>query len=233
MISSSTKDWNQAHEWSTIDFSTQSTFETYCPKSAFHVAHKSDHAFSFTVREANGETFTFGLGVNPTIPEASNGVAIDRVETFQGISNYEHKADWDSYEIETKSFAEEVIDVELESDDIYSFLKKNAPNSSVWPGDSEIISWMGEYDNQVLVSVGALVRWRSQRVMLVSIATDEAHRSKGFAQQLVRKSLSKARSLGIERVGLGVVASNAPAKVVYERLGFRLIREFSRYAIND
>lgn len=232
MTSSSTKDWNQAHEWSKIDSSIQSTFETYCPKSAFIVAHKSNHAFSFTVREANGESFCFGLGVDPTIPEASHGVAVDRGETFQSIFHYGHMADWDSYEIETKSFTEEVIEAPLANDDIHRFLTKNAPNSSVWPGNSEVITWMGEYDNQVLVCVGALVRWRSERVMLVSIATDEDYRNKGFAQQLVRKSLSKARSLGINRVGLGVVASNAPAKAVYERLGFRLMREFSRYAIN-
>lgn len=231
LTSSSTKDWNQAHEWSKVDLSNQSTFETYCPKSVFHLAHKSDHAFSFTIREANGETFTFGLGVNPTIPETSNGVAIDRGETFQGISDYELRADWDSYEIDTSSFTEEVKEVSLSDEDIHRLLTKNAPNSSVWPGDPELICWMGERENQSLVCVGALVRWRSQRVMLVSIATDEAHRGKGFAQLLVRKSLCKAHSLGIDRVGLGVVASNAPAKAVYERLGFRLIREFSRYAI--
>ena len=41
--------------------------------------------------------------------------------------------------------------------------------------------------------------------------------------------LSRLHSLGVRRVGLGVFAANAPAKRLYEKVGFELLQELRAY----
>ena len=46
------------------------------------------------------------------------------------------------------------------------------------------------------------------------------HRGKGLGERLARAALDAARAIGIERVELGVYATNERAIALYERLGF-------------
>ena len=230
MISSSTKDWSQAQEWFRANFSTASTFDTYCPELAFLSAYKSEGSLSFSVKDSDSEIFTFGLGPNPYIPENSTGVAVDRGVLFEGVEKYELKANWDSYEVSTQSFTGQGAGFINDSEQIAAFLKRNAPELSVWPGDPEIIFWSAEYLDSNLASIAAAVRWRSGAVMLASIATQEEFRGRGIAKLLVRKTLASLRDIDVEKVGLGVVSTNAAAEAVYEAIGFKVVREFSRFS---
>jgi ribosomal protein S18 acetylase RimI-like enzyme len=69
--------------------------------------------------------------------------------------------------------------------------------------------------------------------MLASIATQQEFRGRGIAKLLVRKTLASLRDIDIEKVGLGVVSTNAAAKAVYEAIGFKVVREFSRFSIRS
>ena len=114
---------------------------------------------------------------------------------------------------------------------IKRLLEEHAPNSSVWPGNEEVIFWGELRDGAVLAATGTLVRWRTGEVMFASIATHSNFRGKGLAQKLVKQMLASAAHKGISHVGLGVFAGNIAAKRAYEKVGFTLIGEFSSYQL--
>lgn len=168
------------------------------------------------------------LGNNPKILDC------DRLATSRGVKvatdSFTHRADWDFYSIDTYEFAKfEKSDEATDNNEIKALLETHAPNSSVWPGNEEVLFWGAIREGEQLVATGALVKWRTGEVMFASIATHSDYRSKGLAQRLVSRMLSSANSRGINHVGLGVFAENVSAKRVYEKVGFSLIGEFSSY----
>jgi ribosomal protein S18 acetylase RimI-like enzyme len=206
------------------------TFETYAPAHRFIEAIVSATDLSFSVKDEDGTIFAMALGVDPEILPA------DRVATTRGIAmdlvKYKHRADWDFYSIDTESFLG--FDQVTESKDevgIKELLEEHAPNSSVWPGNEEVIFWGELREGTLLVATGTLVRWRTGEVMFASIATHSDFRGKGLAQKLVKQMLSSAAHQGISHVGLGVFAGNIAAKKAYEKVGFKLIGEFSSYQL--
>ena len=56
-------------------------------------------------------------------------------------------------------------------------------------------------------------------------------RGQGWGRHLLTVTLEYARELGIERVQLGVLASNTPARRLYESVGFRADPETLEEAI--
>lgn len=61
---------------------------------------------------------------------------------------------------------------------------------------------------------------------LYCLAVDPGHRRQGLAQATIHGLLQQATMLGVNRVWLQVVESNAPARTLYDRLGFQTV---SRY----
>jgi len=170
------------------------------------------------------------LGKNPILLPA------DRIATSRGVvmdrDLYKHRADWDFYSIDTDQFKDFALATESKDDvAIKRLLEEHAPNSSVWPGNEEVIFWGELREELMLVATGTLVRWRTGEVMFASIATHTNFRGKGLAQTLVKQMLSSAANKGIGHVGLGVFAGNIAAKKAYEKVGFKLIGEFSSYQL--
>ena len=58
-------------------------------------------------------------------------------------------------------------------------------------------------------------------VHINNVATRQRYRRRGFGAALVRHALAVGRSQGARRATLEVRTSNAPARALYERLGFR------------
>ena len=58
-------------------------------------------------------------------------------------------------------------------------------------------------------------------VGLYDIVTDPKHRRRGYGRALVQRLLAWANDLGATSSYLFVVANNAPARVLYDRLGYR------------
>ena len=204
------------------------TFTTYAPRHRFIEAFVASTSLSFSVKDEDGSIFAMALGQDPTI------LNCDRLATSRGLTvdtnHFEHRADWDFYSIDTDAFtALESAEIGSDSEEITVFLTTNAPDSSVWPDDPEILFWGQIRIAGELVALGALVQWRTGQVMFASIGTHLDHRSKGLAQQLVREMLARAAKLGIAHVGLGVFAGNISAKRAYEKVGFKLVYEFSSY----
>ncbi len=173
-----------------------------------------------------------GLGPDPYIPQNWSNCSMSRQSKIQWPEKVIHKGDWDFYSIETRNFISQDGVVLLNDDkEIKAFLALHAPESSVFPGDKEILFWSGiRSPNHELLALGVAVKWRSSRVMLASIATHSDFRGQGLAQKLVKSMLHSLKMLGIEKVGLGVRAENLAAQKAYENIGFSLIARFSAFA---
>jgi predicted GNAT family acetyltransferase len=119
--------------------------------------------------------------------------------------------------------------VEVQGDEeISDFLKANAPNSSVWPGNPELVFWAGKRNQSgELIAVGAVTMWETGQKVLSSVGTAENERGKGLATKLVAEMVAKAYEMGFPRLGLAVRADNIAAKRSYEKVGFDLCGEFT------
>ena len=229
MTSSSIKDHGQVLELLRSKPEYLETFATYSPAHRFIEAAVTSESLSFSVNDEDGTIFAMALGINPEILEC------DRLATSRDVSvdpaKFEHRANWDFYSIDTADFKEkEPAQESSNQEEIRELLENHAPNSSVWPGNEEVLFWGEIRQDAQLVSTGALVKWRTGQVMFASIATHENYRAKGLAQKLVSQMLSSAARDDIDHVGLGVFAENFSAKRAYEKVGFALIGEFSSYS---
>lgn len=76
-----------------------------------------------------------------------------------------------------------------------------------------------EEDSEVCGCV-ALEKVRPEIGYLERLAVLPEHRSKGFGSALVRHVLAQARSMGLERVGIAIIAEDQPLSEWYRRFGF-------------
>jgi ribosomal protein S18 acetylase RimI-like enzyme len=75
-----------------------------------------------------------------------------------------------------------------------------------------------EGERTVALALGSLA---DGHVYLGEVVTDTERRRSGLARQLLEATLHWARERGAHRAFLAVEADNAPARALYEGLGFR------------
>ena len=86
--------------------------------------------------------------------------------------------------------------------------------------DRSLVAWEG--DTPVgLANLGL----RGQRTWLGGVGVVKTHRRSGIGEQLSRALLDRAREAGARELALEVITRNEPAIALYEKLGFRTIRE--------
>jgi len=230
LTSSSIKDHSTVFELLSNRAEDLETFTTYAPAHRFIEAHVTPLSLSFSVRDEDGSIFAMALGETPTILKCDRLATSRGVEVDEKMFTFRNK--WDFYSIDTGAFiggAESNEDAD--ENEIKELLEKHAPNSSVWPGNQEVLFWGNIREAGQLIATGALVRWRTGQVMFASIATHSDYRGKGYAYRLVTQMLASVAKKGVTHVGLGVFAENIPAKRAYEKVGFALIGEFTSYSI--
>lgn len=202
-------------------------FRVWVPRERFISGH-SDGAgnLSFT-REDGG---LFGIAIGPDAYISPEWVRFS-VET-RGVNGLPELAElvdaWDCY------WAPTVIGVSLNerkfSDTaIKEFLERHAPNSSVFPGDDEILHWIEVIEDGELVGVGALCRWQSGNVVISSVGTHIDRRRQGIGQKVMEGALSGGSHFGASFISLGVMHSNESAQRLYRALGFTLMHNFTYF----
>ena len=88
---------------------------------------------------------------------------------------------------------------------------------------------MGLHPVRVLVSNkvhflrSALDRRYSAPARVLSIAVHPSQRGKGIARELLQRGLSYLEARGVDKVRLEVRPDNAPARAIYEKLGFKTV----------
>lgn len=86
----------------------------------------------------------------------------------------------------------------------------------------------------VLVGVGALRRIDGSHAEIKSMHTAEKERGQGVGQAMVEHLLRVASASGYRRVSLetGSNQAFAPARLLYQKIGFRPCEPFGQYTVN-
>jgi predicted GNAT family acetyltransferase len=173
--------------------------------------------------------FGLGLGINPPIDPKWKRFTIERNAVTSNYEGAQSVLELDIYSIETGLYENAPIAVEIQGDEeISDFLNAHAPNSSVWPGNPELVFWAGiRNDSGELIAVGAVTMWETGQKIVSSVGTAEHERGKGLATKLVAEMVAKAHELEFPRLALAVRADNIAAKRAYEKVGFDLCGEFT------
>lgn len=75
----------------------------------------------------------------------------------------------------------------------------------------------------------ALVRLAGPEAELLSVAVDAAMQGRGLGVQLLDTAIAHAALAGAEEMLLEVAADNAPAAVLYEKMGFARVGQRAKY----
>ena len=220
-------DYALAQKWAIEISGDPNQAQLIIPEDSFVKAVRNSNSVSLTTMDE--KLFGLGLGINPPIDPKWKRFTIERKAVTGNFEGAQSVLDLDIYSIETRLYENAPIAVEIQGDEeISDFLKAHAPNSSVWPGNPELVFWAGiRNDSGELIAVGAVTMWESGQKVLSSVGTSKHERGKGLATKLVAEMVAKAHDLEFPRLGLAVRADNIAAKRAYEKVGFVLCGEFT------
>ena len=200
-------------------------FDAWIPKSHFINAQFDDLGNFTTCRQDNG-IYGVALGVSPVIPKGWDRFSIESHAISFVPDEFKVVDSWDCYWASTIKGPK--IHPRVSSDyEIDTFLKLHAPQSSVFPGNKEILEWIEIQDKNQLVAVAALCRWESGKVIISSVATHTHFRGQGFGKALTEKCLTAGENLGEKYLCLGVHHTNESAQRLYQSSGFNLMHNFT------
>jgi ribosomal protein S18 acetylase RimI-like enzyme len=200
-------------------------FDTWVPEEKF-LSAEFDGEGNFVISREDDGIYGIALGANPIIPNEWKNFSMESRGIEKLPSEFKAIVEWDCYWAPTIVGS---IDAGKHSSDeeIDTFLKKHAPDSSVYPGNDEILQWIQIHDGSELVAVAALCRWQSGRVVISSVATHSEHRGKGHGKTLMKNCLIAGVDLGEKYLSLGVRHENESAQRLYASMGFRLMHNFT------
>lgn len=200
-------------------------FATWVPKDGF-ISSEYDGQANLSVTRTGEKSFGFALGSHPIINPEWESCSIESIGISHISKGLKVVDQWDCYWAETVSA--EIKNDRIASDlEIEEFLKIHAPDSSVFPGNKEILQWVQIHEGDQLRAVAALCRWESGRVVISSVATHSEARGQGFGSALMKKVLATGTQLGEKYLSLGVLHQNESAQRLYARSGFTLMHHFT------
>lgn len=212
-------------------------FQTWIPRDYFINGYIQNS--SLTAVRGGEEIYALAIGPDPIVKEEFDSFSIVRVSEGNFHSFYQPRHEWDAYAVSAQEFkpplilsetgSVEHLDNLADSNEIDSFIDTHAPDLSVRSGDTEVISWLSIRENKELLAIAALCRWQSGAVVISSVGVHSAHRNKGLGK-LIAAAATEFGLAQSENVALGVLGSNAPAKRVYESLGYTLLGEFTSFS---
>lgn len=200
-------------------------FDTWVPKDKF-LSAQFDSEGNFTISREDDGIYGIALGGDPVIPTEWKNFSMESRGIHQLPAEFKAVVEWDCYWAPTIASSFE-IGKQATDEAIDNFLKTHAPDSSVFPGNDEILQWIQIHNGDELVAVAALCRWQSGRVVISSVATHSSYRGKGFGKILMKDCLIAGAELGEKYLSLGVRHENESAQRLYASLGFRLMHNFT------
>ena len=177
-------------------------FDTWVPQEKF-LSADIDGQGNFTIGREDDGIYGIAIGPSPVIPIDWKNFSMDSRGIAGLPAEFKAVVEWDCYWAPTKTG--DVVEAQQSTDDeIAAFLKLHAPDSSVFPGNDEILQWVEIYDEGELAAVAALCRWESGRVVISSVGTHTDLRGRGLGKKLIEKCLIAGDALGEKFLSLGV-----------------------------
>jgi ribosomal protein S18 acetylase RimI-like enzyme len=206
-------------------YSNSPFFDTWVPREKF-LSAEIDGEGNFTIGREDDGIYGIALGPAPFIPAAWKNFSMESRGIAALPQEFKAVVEWDCYWALTKSGAP--VAAQRSTDDaIAAFLKLHAPDSSVFPGNDEILQWVEIYEGNELAAVAALCRWESGRVVISSVATRADLRGRGLGKKLIEDCMIAGAALGEKYLSLGVRHQNESAQRLYRATGFALMHNFT------
>ena len=200
-------------------------FDTWVPREKFQSA-EVDGKGSISISREDDGIYGIAIGPSPVISSEWKDFSIESRAIGLIPEDFKAGVQWDSYWAPTKS-GDSVIAQQSADDEIDAFLKLHAPDSSVFPGNDEILQWVEIYEGDELAAVAALCRWESGRVVISSVATHVDLRGRGLGKTLMENCLIAGEAMGETYLSLGVRHRNTSAQRLYQATGFALMHNFT------
>ena len=207
-------------------------FRVWVPREKFLLGH-SDGMGNLSFTREDGGLFGIAIGLDPYIsPEWRRfSVETGSIER-KGVNGLPEQSElvdaWDCYWAPTVTGGK-LSGRRFSDAEINDFLKLHAPNSSVFPGNEEILHWIEVIEDGELMGVGALCRWQSGNVVISSVGTHINRRRQGIGRKVMERALSGGSHFGASFISLGVMHSNESAQRLYRALGFTLMHNFTYF----
>jgi ribosomal protein S18 acetylase RimI-like enzyme len=202
-------------------------FRVWVPRERFVVGH-CDGAGNLSFTREDGGLFGIAIGPDPYVAPDWNRFSVET----RGVKDLSENAElidaWDCYWAPTVTGSEH-SERKFSDAAIQEFLELHAPNSSVFPGNDEILQWIEVIEEGELVGVGALCRWQSGNVVISSVGTHSDRRRQGIGRKIMERALSGGSHFGVSFISLGVMHSNEGAQRLYRALGFTLMHNFTYF----
>jgi len=200
-------------------------FETWIPRAQF-LSAEFDGLGNISISREDDGIYGAAIGAAPVIPSIWKKFSMES----QGVANLPKDCkvvvEWDCYWAPTTSGQVHKV-AQSEGSVIAAFLKMHAPESSVMPGNDEILQWIEIHRDNQLVAAAALCRWQSGRVVISSVATHSEYRGQGLGKELINQCLYAGWDLGEKFLSLGVRHNNESAQRLYAATGFHLMHNFT------
>lgn len=202
-------------------------FQVWIPRELFESAH-FDGAGNISITRVDNGLFGVAIGSNPYIAPEWNRFSVESKGVRDVPSGAQYVDEWDCYWAKT-SAGGALSQRKFSDDVIKDFLELHAPNSSVFPGNDEILYWIEIVEDGELLGVGALCRWQSGRVVISSVGTHTERRREGIGRKVMEEALAAAPHFGASFISLGVMHGNESAQRLYQGLGFTLMHNFTYF----
>lgn len=200
-------------------------FHTWIPQEGF-IRALSDSDNNLSITRSGEKTYGFAFGERPIFDPEWESFSFESKGLASKPDNFEVIDQWDCYWAPTID-GERVAQGSATDLEIEKFLQEHAPNSSVMPGNNEILQWVQIHREGELLAVAALCRWESGKVVISSVATHSGHRGEGIGKELMKRTLIAGHYLGEEHLSLGVMHENESAQRLYRSMGFTLMHNFT------
>ena len=200
-------------------------FDAWVPASKF-LSVEFDDAGNISISREDSDIYGIAFGQSPVIPPEWRKFSLESRGVASVPDDCQAIVEWDCYWGPTIS-GEVGQGVRSEDSVITDFLNTHAPESSVLPGNDEILQWVEIHRDSQLVAIAALCRWQSGRVVISSVATHADYRGQGIGKELINKCLVAGWHLGEKFLSLGVRHNNESAQRLYAATGFTLMHNFT------
>jgi ribosomal protein S18 acetylase RimI-like enzyme len=200
-------------------------FETWVPREKF-LSAQTDGQGNISIGREDDGIYGIAVGPAPVIPTEWKNFSIESRGISSLPKDFKAVVEWDCHWAPTK-VGDQVAAQQSTDNEIAAFLKVHAPDSSVFPGNDEILQWVEIYESEELAAVAALCRWESGKVVISSVVTRSDLRGRGLGKQLMEKCLIAGHQLGEKYLSLGVRHENESAQRLYRATGFTLMHNFT------
>ncbi len=224
----STQDLELAQLWAEEFLGEKNVAKFHLNPMTFVAAYKSEDGFSFVVED--DPFYSHLYGKNAYLDPRCTEFALESTESPH-FENYAVRGGgYEFWELDTGT-SYGAIELLKDEEEVLKFIQSHAPDSSVKPGNNEIIFWGGLRNlYRELVACAVVVKWQSGLHVVSSVTTRTQERGQGLGTALSIGIACHARELGIPFLGLGVRRDNFVAQRVYEKAGYKRIGTFTNYS---